>query len=90
MSNAKRDQNGVPTLICALNTDGITPTRVKVNPVGNKIKYVDATTGTDHGRTVAVRDENFVPVLMAISSADGVTPVEVYADSSGNLLINSQ
>lgn len=89
MAQASRDQNNVPTLLGALSTDGITPTKVKADPTSHALKVDDNTTGTDHGRNVAVRDQNFVPVLMAVSSVDGVTPVEVYADSSGNLLIDS-
>ncbi len=89
MANAKRDQNNVPTLLAALNTDGITPVRVKVNATNHGLKISDDTTGTDHGVANAVRDENNVPVLLGVSSADGITPVEVYADSSGNLLVDS-
>ena len=89
MTNAYRDENNVPTLIAALNTNGVTPTRVLVNAVTHGLKVDDGTTGTNHGRNVAVRDENNVPVLMAVSSVDGKTPVEVYADSSGNLLVKS-
>ena len=89
MADAKRDENFVPTLLGALNTDGITPTLVKVNASNHGLKIDDNTTGTDHGRNVAVRDSNNVPVLMAVSSADGITPVEVYADSDGMLLIDS-
>jgi len=89
MANAYRDENSVPTLIAALNTDGITPTRVFANPSTHSLKVNDGTTGSDHGVANAVRDQNNVPVLLAVSSADGVTPVEVYVDSSGNLLIDS-
>lgn len=99
MANASRDNNNVATLLGALSTDGITPTKVKVDATTHGIKTGDSTGGTDHGVQNAVRDDNFVPVLMAVSSStttvngisyiQGVTPVEVYADSSGNLLINS-
>lgn len=89
MTNASRDENSVPTLIAALNTDGVTMVPVKVNASNHALKASDGTSGTDHGVQNAVRDENSIPVLLAVSSADGVTPVEVYADSSGNLLIDS-
>lgn len=89
MANAKRDQNNVPTIICALNTDGTTPVLVKVNATNHALKVSDGTTGSDNGRTVAYRDENNVPVFMGVSLDDGVTPVEIYADSSGNLLVDS-
>lgn len=99
MANAKRDENNVPTLICALNTDGSTPTLVKINPANHGLMVDDASTGTGFGRTIAVRDQNNVPVLMGVASAtitvngvdyiQGVTPVMAYADSSGRLLIDS-
>lgn len=89
MANAAIDENGVHTLIAALNTNGITPIRVLVNDSTHALKVSDGITGTDHGVKNAVRDENDHPVLLAVSSADGFTPVEVYADSSGNLLVDS-
>ena len=89
MANAKKDENGVSTLIAALNTNGTTPTLVQVNSSNNSLKVSNGTTGSNNGRNIAYRDENSVPVLMAVSSSDGVTPVEVYADSSGNLLIKT-
>lgn len=88
-TNAQRDQNSVPTMIAALNTDGVTITRIKVNPSNHALKINDATSGTDYGTTNALRDENSVHCLMAVSSVDGVTPVAVYVDSMGQILINS-
>jgi hypothetical protein len=99
MADASRDQNNVPTLLGALSTDGITPTKVEVNPANHALKVDDDVTGTDHGVQNAVRDSNYVPVLLGVASAtitvggidyiQGVTPVEVYADSDGKLLIDS-
>lgn len=89
MANASRDNNNVPTLLGALNTDGITPTLVKASPTNHGLEVSDGTSGSDHGVAAAVRDQNNIPVLLAVSSADGITPVEVYADSSGNLLVDS-
>lgn len=89
MTNAKRDQNNVPVLIGALNTDGKTIVSVQVSPTNNGLKISDDTTGTDYGPTNAPRDNNYVPVLLGVSSVDGVTPVVIYADSSGNLLVDS-
>lgn len=99
MANASRDQNNVPTLICASSSDGTTPIKVKADTTNHGLKVDDNTTGTDHGVQNAVRDENFVPVLLAVSSQtitvggidyiQGVTPVEVYADTNGSLLIDS-
>lgn len=89
MVNAYRDNNGVPTLIAGLNTDGRTIVRVYANETTNALKVSGGTTGTDYGPANALRDENSIPTLLAVSSADGVTPVVVYADSNGNLLTSS-
>lgn len=99
MANASRDENNRPTLLGALSTDGVTPTKVKGDPSTHRMKVDNNTTGTDHGVQNAVRDENFVPVLMAVSNQtitvggisyiQDVTPVEIYADGNGNLLVNS-
>ena len=88
--NAKKDENGVSTLLGVLNTDGETLVRVKVNAgSNNSLKVDDNTTGSDNGPDIAPRDQNFIPAVMALSSVDGVTPVVVYSDSNGNLLIDS-
>lgn len=89
MANALRDENRVPTLVCASNVDGSTIVPVKVNAVTNGLSINNGNGGTDHGRPEAVRDEDRVPVLMAVSSVDGVTPVEVYADINGGLLVTT-
>lgn len=89
MADASRDENNVPTLLAALNTDGRTPVKIQVNAAAHTLEVDDGTTGSDNGVDNAVRDGNFVPVLLAVSSVDGVTPVEVYANSSGHLLIDS-
>ena len=89
MTNAYKDENGIPTLIAVLNTDGSTIKRVLCNPTNHALKVTDNTTGSDHGPANAKKDENFVSCIMAVSSADGFTPVSLYTDSSGNLLIQS-
>lgn len=86
---AKKDENGVSTLLGVLNSDGSTTIRVKANSSNHALKVSDASTGSDNGPTNAKRDDNNVPTLLAVSSVDGVTPVVVYADSNGNLLIDS-
>ena len=77
MANAYKDENGVSTLIAALNTDGITPIRVLVNPTNHALKVDDNTTGSDNGNNKgnAMKDQNGVSVLIAVSSADGFSPV---------------
>lgn len=88
MGTASRDANRIPTLLCALNTDGTTPVAVQVTSI-NRISTKDATTGTDKGIAQAERDNNRVPVLTGVSATDGKTIVEVYADSTGAILVRS-
>lgn len=91
MSNAAHDENHVPTLTAALNSDGASVVRILTNThSGHRLRVSDGTGGSDNGPADALHDENHVPTLMAVSSTDGVTPVVVYADSSGKLLVNSQ
>lgn len=87
--NAYKDGNGVSTLICALNSNGTTPTRVTASPSTHRLSISEGTSGNDYGITSAVRDGNDVPVWLAVSSVDGKTPVEIYSDSNGNLLIQN-
>jgi hypothetical protein len=89
MSRAYHDQNHVPTLLGALNTDGVTPVPIEVTASLNALNVSNGVSGTDYGTINAQRDINRVPILIGVSAADGVTPVEVYADSSGNLLVRS-
>ena len=92
MSNAKRDENNVPTLIAVLDSDGstIVPVKVDVSGATPLLEVDDNTTGSDNGPGPrALRDENFATTLIGVSSVDGVTPVAVYADADGNLLIDS-
>lgn len=90
MSNAKRDQNNVPTKLALLNTDGETVTLIAANPSTHTLSVDNDTNGSDNGPTDvrALRDENFVPVMMALSDADGETLVPLYVDADGKLLID--
>lgn len=87
--NAYRDENSVPTMIGALDTNGSTITRVYIDPTTHALAAMDGTTGTDHGPTNDLRDENSVRCLMAVSSVDGKTPVVLYVNSSNQLLVKS-
>lgn len=89
MTNAKRDENSVPTMIAALNTDGVTITRVYINASNHGLQVDDGVGGADHGTVNALKDENGVSCLMGVSSVDGVTPVPLYVTSAGKLLIKS-
>lgn len=84
-----KDSNRVPTLVGTLNTDGVTPVSILVNPSTNGIKISNGTTGTSFTATDSQRDANRVPAIWGVSSADGVTPVYIAVDSSGNLLTKS-
>lgn len=92
MSNAKKDENGRPTLICASNGDGITIVPIKANPANHGLKIDDNTTGSNNGNNNgnAMIDENGVAVLTALSSAADGKIIEVYGDpATGKILINS-
>lgn len=88
MTNAKRDNNGVPIISATSNADGLTPLSSLANPVTHRIKVNDDTTGSnnssDHN---ARRDGNSITTIMAVSSVDGITPVAIYIDSITNLLL---
>lgn len=87
--NAGRDQNSTPSLIAALNTDGVTIIQVQADPSTHHLQTDDNTTGSDHGTVNALVDESGIRSLMAVSSVDGHTPVTVYVTSSGQLLTDS-
>lgn len=87
--NAKHDENGKPTILCTLQSDGVSTINVKVNPTNNAVKVTDAATGTASTRTNAPIDENHVSAWMGVSSADMTTLIPIACDSSGNLLIQS-
>jgi len=89
MANAKKDENSVSTIIGTLNTDGITPTLIRVCDDCNGVEVANGTTGSDLSDDIAARDENSVPVMLGVSSSDGITPVALYVNSSGQLLIKS-
>lgn len=85
----QKDNNGVSTALGTLQSDGITPVCIKVNPINNALKVVDDTTGTASTSTIAIKNNNGVSVLMGVSSADMETLIPIAIDSNGYLLINS-
>ena len=89
MTDAKKDNNGIPTMIATSNADGSTPVLIKVNATNNALFADDGATGSDLSGNIASRDGNAIPVMMGVSSADGITPTAIYATSDGKLLINS-
>lgn len=89
MGKAERDNNNITTILGTLNSDGSTPTPIKIDPTTHELKIDDDTTGSDNSGDIADRDDNMVTVMLGVSSADGATPTALYADSSGNLLIDS-
>ena len=91
MTQAKKDNNNINTLLATSNADGITPSLLKSTPSTHILDVSDASTGTEAAsRPTAPRDDNMVPVMIAASSADGITPIAMYLDpSTGQLLIDS-
>lgn len=85
-----RDANRIPTSMGTLNTDGVTPVSICVNPSNNAVCYSNGTGGSSFSTALnAKRDANRVPVYWGISSADGITPIYIAVDSLGNLLTQS-
>ncbi len=89
MISTPRDNNGKPTLIGTLDSDGITPVSILVNPVNHAMKNIDGTTGSSFSSTSSTRDTNRATAIWGVSSADGVTPIYIATDVNGNLLIKS-
>lgn len=92
MTNAGRDQNNRPTLICASKLDGTTIVPILANPTSHGILYDDGATGADNGNNGnnAMMDENMVSVATALSSDGSGRIIEVYGDvSNGKVLIKS-
>lgn len=90
MSNAKPDENGRPTIICASKNDG--KTIVQIKATNHALAVLDGSGQTDNGNNNgnAIVDENSVGVWTALSSAGNGTIVEVYGDpSTGSVLIKS-
>ncbi len=91
MTNARLDENGRPTMIATLNSNGSSIVRITANPTNHGLSIDDNSTGSDNGNNsgIANLDENSKPVLTALSSSGDGALVEVYCDSSGKLLIDS-
>lgn len=84
-----RDANRIPMLIATLDTDGVTPVSVGVEPINHGLRVSNGTTGTSFTQTTSQRDANRISAIWGVSSADGVTPIYIACDSSGKLLIKS-
>ena len=87
MANIKRDDNQIEVVAGVLNTDGTTPTLIKINPSTHVLAVSDGATGSDLGNDIAARDNNGNPVLIATDASNNIIPL--YVDSSGNLLIKT-
>jgi hypothetical protein len=85
---ASKDENGISTLLGALNTNIETPIRICADETTHRLCVNDGENGSGENPENAPRDQNSVPVLLATSSVDGVTPVVIYASLDGKLLIN--
>lgn len=84
------DQNRIPVMMAALQSDGSTLTNIKINATKNALKVNNNTTGTNQStNTNSLRNQNYKTALWATSSVDGLTPVQLYCDADGKLLINS-
>lgn len=84
-----RDENRISTLLATLNSDGVTPVSVTVNPSNHGLKISDGTSGSSIASVNAQRDANRVSAIWGVSSADGITPIPIYCNSNGLLLTKS-
>jgi hypothetical protein len=86
MSEAKRDENHIPTIIGASDADGVTPTLLYANPTNHGVVIDDGLAGSDLSGDVDIRDENRVVGFLAVSAVDGVTPTVVYINAATHAL----
>ncbi len=84
-----RDANRQPTLVGTLDSDGVTPVSVLVDPATHRLKIIDGATGSSFAESAAIRDANRVTAVWGVSSADGATPIYIATDVNGNLLVQS-
>ena len=89
MAQASKDDNNVSTMLGTLNTDGETPTNVKVDVTNHSVDVLDGASGSDLGDDIASRDNNNITVMMGVSSTDGTTPTSIYVNSSNQILIDT-
>lgn len=87
--NARRDNNGVSTMIAFLDSDGTTPTLLKADPTTHGLDVNDGITGSDLGRDNAGHDDNRVTTMIAVSEVDGISPVPLYINANGELLVDT-
>lgn len=89
MANSSKDQNAKSSAFGVLNTNGLTPMRLYVNPTNGGLVVDDDTTGAYPGGNKAVIDDNSVRSMTGVSSVDGKTILKVLINSSNKLLIKS-
>ena len=87
MANASRDNNNIPTMMGVLNTDGTTPTLIKIDPTTHVLDISDGTTGSDLGADIIERDDNSESTIAATDANGNI--INLYVNSSGQLLIDS-
>lgn len=74
-------------MIGVLNTDGVTPTRIKATVSTHALDINDGVDGSDLGNDWAARDNNGETTLIA-SDTNG-NKIPLYVDSDGKLLIQT-
>ena len=83
MSEAKRDENRIATLLGVSNADGVTPLPFQIDSVTGRV-LVDVAVGDDAVLT------STVDITSANIKAMNVTPVEVIAGETGKVVIVDQ
>lgn len=90
MTNAIKDNNGIPVIMGASNADGVTMAPFFVHPTTHALEIDDNTTGSDLSGNIAERDDNQITTTMGVSNSDGSTPTVPYIDPSAKkILVNS-
>lgn len=87
MAEIKSDNNQISVISGVLNTDGDTPTMVKIDPTTHILDVSDGTSGSDFGDDIIARDNNGKTVMAATDANGNI--INLYVNSSGQLLIKS-
>lgn len=87
MTQARKDNNGVPVTQGVLNSDGATPRPFRATPSTHILDVIDGSTGSDAGQDLMARDENGETVVGASDASGNIVPL--FIDSNGKLLVKS-
>lgn len=90
MSNAKKDDNGYPSIFGMSCVDGITPIRIALNASNGGVKIDTMTTTSFTPFSVSKMDDNGYPMAKGVSSLNGSIILPWYVNPSTNALLIEQ